>query len=51
MGYNKVLLGACWESIGNLGNMLKNQTLEKIVNKVTSIKNFTPLQLKSGCLD
>jgi len=24
-----VLLGACWESIGNLGNMLENQTLEK----------------------
>jgi hypothetical protein len=29
MGYNKVLLGACWESIGNLGNMSENQTLEK----------------------
>jgi hypothetical protein len=29
MGYNKVLLGACWESIGNLGNMLENQTIEK----------------------
>jgi hypothetical protein len=28
MGYNKVLLGACWESIGNLGNMLEKQTLE-----------------------
>jgi len=29
MGYHKAQLGACWESIWNLGNMLENQTFEK----------------------
>ncbi len=38
MGYNKVLLEACQESIGNLGNMLENQTLEKQSKKKHQLK-------------
>ncbi len=51
MGYNKVLFGACWESTGNLGNMLENQTFENESTKQHQLKNSTPLQLKSGCFD
>jgi len=38
MGYNKVLFGACWKSIGNLGNMLKNQTPENYSTKQHQLK-------------
>jgi hypothetical protein len=38
MGYNKVLFGACWESVGNLGNMLENQTFENESTKQHQLK-------------